>query len=128
MNSVNLMNPRYRLHEQLGAGGMGAVYRAYDRLTQTFVALKQVTVPTELLEFMSRGSYGSSSGLWTALAEEFKTLASLRHPHIISVLDYGFDADRQPFYTMELLRHPTNLLAYGADNTIPDKINLLILP
>ncbi len=38
-----------------------------------------------------------------AIANEFRTLASLRHPHIISVLDYGFDQDGAPFFTMELL-------------------------
>jgi tetratricopeptide (TPR) repeat protein len=105
---------------------MGAVYRAYDRLSRTHVALKQVTVPAELLEFMSRASFGTSSGLWTALAEEFRTLASLRHPHIISVLDYGFDAERQPYYTMELLRKPQNLLNYGASKPLADKLTLII--
>ncbi|MBN8595426.1 MAG: tetratricopeptide repeat protein [Anaerolineae bacterium] len=126
MNTVEIIAHRYRLGEQLGAGGMGAVYRAYDRLNGTEVALKQVNIPLEFLEFMSRASLGATTGLWTALAEEFKTLASLRHPHIISVLDYGFDTHRQPYYTMELLSQPTNLLDYGADKTIPDKINLII--
>ncbi|MBN8591991.1 MAG: tetratricopeptide repeat protein [Anaerolineae bacterium] len=126
MNTVEIIAHRYRLGEQLGAGGMGAVYRAYDRLNGTEVALKQVNIPLEFLEFMSRASLGATNGLWTALAEEFKTLASLRHPHIISVLDYGFDTHRQPFYTMELLTRPATLLNYGADKSIPDKINLII--
>jgi tetratricopeptide (TPR) repeat protein len=117
---------RYRLQEQLGAGGMGAVYRAYDRLSQTHVALKQVTVPPELLEFMSRASFGTSSGLWTALAEEFRTLSSLRHPHIISVLDYGFDAEHQPYYTMELLRKPQNLIKHSEERLLDDKLTLII--
>jgi hypothetical protein len=38
-----------------------------------------------------------------ALAREFRTLASIRHPHIISVLDYGFGPSREPYFTMELL-------------------------
>ena len=37
-----------------------------------------------------------------ALAREFKVLASLRHPNIISVLDYGFDDESQPYITMEV--------------------------
>jgi tetratricopeptide (TPR) repeat protein len=105
---------------------MGAVYRAYDRLNATFVALKQVNIPLEFLEFMSRATLGTTTGLWTALAEEFKTLASLRHPHIISVLDYGFDAQRQPFYVMELLSEPKSLLDYGAGKSVTDKINLVV--
>jgi len=90
MNAIGKIGYRYRLGEQLGEGGMGAVYRAYDRLNGTEVALKQVNIPLEFLEFMSRSTLGATTGLWTALAEEFKILASLRHPHIISVLDYGF--------------------------------------
>ena len=35
---------RYRLIKQIGIGGMGAVYHAYDRLTGTAVALKRVRV------------------------------------------------------------------------------------
>lgn len=126
MNAMGMIGYRYRLGEQLGAGGMGTVYRAYDRLNATEVALKQVNIPLEFLEFMSRATLGATTGLWTALAEEFKTLASLRHPHIISVLDYGFDAERQPYYIMELLSQPTNLLDYGSDLTVPEKINLII--
>jgi hypothetical protein len=45
---------RYVLHEQLGAGAMGAVYRATDRLTGDVVALKRVTTPAEQLAFASR--------------------------------------------------------------------------
>ncbi|MBN8593403.1 MAG: protein kinase [Anaerolineae bacterium] len=126
MNAVGKIGYRYRLGEQLGEGGMGAVYRAYDRLNGTEVALKQVNIPLEFLEFMSRASLGATTGLWMALAEEFKTLASLRHPHIISVLDYGFDTHRQPYYTMELLSQPTNLLDYGSNLTVSEKINLII--
>ena len=84
---------RYALHKQLGAGGMGIVYRATDRLTGRAVALKQVTTPAAQLSFASRSD---ETNLQLALAREFKTLASLRHPHIVSVLDYGFDEQRQP--------------------------------
>ncbi|MCU0481537.1 MAG: tetratricopeptide repeat protein [Anaerolineae bacterium] len=126
MAHQSLIAFRYRLHEELGSGGMGAVYRVYDQLNATYVALKRVNIPTELLDFMSLGSIGSSSGLWVALAEEFKILASLRHPNIISVLDYGFDSTRQPYYTMELLSTPQNLLDYGRDKPLVEKINLLV--
>ncbi len=125
-SETQIIAHRYRLHEQLGAGGMGAVYRAYDRLTHSFVAFKRVNIPAEMLEFMSRATFGTSSGLWAALAEEFRTLSSLRHPNIISVLDYGFEADRQPFYTMELLAKPANLLSYGLNKTISERLTLII--
>jgi tetratricopeptide (TPR) repeat protein len=89
------MNKRYLVVEELGHGGMGIVYRAVDRLTRQTIALKRVTG----LQFASADEMVKSQ---TALAQEFRTLASLRHPYIISVLDYGF-AGEQPFFTMDYL-------------------------
>lgn len=68
---------------------------------------------------------GDSLGLRIALAQEFRTLASLRHPHIISVLDYGFDADRIPFFTMELLQDAVPILTAGRDRPLKEKMQLL---
>src|SRR5262245_28027841 len=79
---------RYLLTGNIGAGGMGEVYRATDRLTGRTIALKRVTTPTERLVFASKPD-DSDADLYLALANEFQTLASLRHPYIISVLDYG---------------------------------------
>ncbi|MCU0482592.1 MAG: protein kinase [Anaerolineae bacterium] len=95
---------RYRVRDLIGKGGMGAVYRAYDRLTGDDVALKHVTVPNVQLRFSSQTADPSEVNLRLILAQEFKTLASLRHPHIISVLDYGFYESHQPYFTMELLK------------------------
>ncbi|HVU12477.1 MAG TPA: protein kinase, partial [Phototrophicaceae bacterium] len=125
-----LIGSRYRLESQLGRGGMGAVYRALDDLTGEEVALKRVLTPTQNLQFASRISDNStaseSTNLRLALAQEFHTLASLRHPNIIRVLDYGFDADRQPYLTMDLLHEPRNLLEAGKGQPLGVKINLLI--
>ncbi len=112
-----LMANRYRLQNLLGKGGMGAVYEALDRLTGQLVALKRVSVDPLLLDFNSRSDESQPS---VTLAHEFRTLASLRHPHIISVLDYGFDDEGQPFFTMPLLREAHAL----ASST--DKIGALI--
>ncbi|PJF25742.1 MAG: hypothetical protein CUN53_11250, partial [Phototrophicales bacterium] len=83
--------------DRIGSGGMGEVYRAQDRLTGKTVALKRVLVPTSALSFASRTSDSSKQALNLSLAREFRALASLRHPHIISVLDYGFmPAEKDP--------------------------------
>ena len=101
-----LIANRYELHERLGAGGMGAVYRATDRLAQTpddeTLALKR------LAEAGGQLSDSQSASDRLGLAREFQTLASLRHPHIIDVLDYGFEAPQaqlrpQPFFTMAMM-------------------------
>ncbi len=118
-----IISRRYILYEPLGSGGMGAVYRAGDRLTGQNVALKRVLVPGERLMF---ASFSGSSSLTLALAQEFKVLASLRHPNIISVLDYGFDEFRQPYFTMELLENTQTLVDFGQDRPLAFQINLLL--
>jgi tetratricopeptide (TPR) repeat protein len=114
---------RYALHEPLGAGGMGAVYRATDRLTGDTVALKRVMVPADQLAFASRGE-GTDASL--ALAQEFRTLASLHHPHVIRVLDYGFDERRQPFYTMSLLENARTIVEAGHGCDLDTQVDLLV--
>jgi len=89
---------RYRRLNLLGAGGMGSIYRALDRLTGETVALKRVT--TSAMQPVTSAEQG------LALAHEFQALAGLRHPHIIAVRDYGFDQSGQPYCSMELLAQP----------------------
>jgi len=114
---------RYQLQDKLGEGGMGAVYRAFDPLEQTIVALKRVNKPLDLLQFNSKVAFIDER---TAMVQEFRTLASLRHPNIISVLDYGFDDKQQPFFTMDLLDNATTVLDYGRDKSEQEKALLLI--
>jgi eukaryotic-like serine/threonine-protein kinase len=121
--SSSLFGRRYVLQDLLGEGGMGAVYQAVDRLTGQSVALKRVLAPADQLTFNSRSE---SVDARMALAQEFQMLASLRHPNIISVLDYGFDAKRQPYFTMDLLTGAQTILRAGRDQPIPYKIDLLI--
>ncbi len=118
-----LFGKRYILHDLLGEGGMGAVYQAVDRLTGMSVALKRVLAPTDQLAFNSRSDTVDAR---MALAQEFQVLASLRHPNVISVLDYGFDDKRQPYFTMDLLTDARTILTAGDRKPVAFKINLLI--
>ncbi len=108
------VNKRYVLLEKLGAGGMGEVYRVSDRLTGQIVALKRVLAP---LESQENTPSSESSDLRLALSREFRLLAALRHPNIVSVIDYGFADDEQPYFTMSLLENARTLLeaAQSAD-------------
>ncbi len=116
------INARYRLLDVLGEGGMSTVYRAYDRLTGDTIALKHVAVPPSQLQFASSHAYQNPV---LALAQEFGVLASLRHPHIIAVHDYGFDAQHRPFFTLDLLDQPQTIIEAGRDQARAFKINLV---
>ena len=114
---------RYQLLERIGSGGMGLIYRARDLLSGQDVALKQVTMSSEQLVFTTKASMTDTR---LALAQEFRLLASLRHPHIISVLDYGFDANQMPYYTMDLLKNPQTIVAYARQLPFKTQIGMLI--
>ena len=73
---------RYQVQEQIGRGGMGIVFRAHDRLLDRVVALKQVTVDDAQLQYRRAENIDD---LRLQLTQEFRTLATLRHPNIISV-------------------------------------------
>jgi tetratricopeptide (TPR) repeat protein len=111
---------RYQLINRLGSGSMGAVYRALDRLNGRIVTLKRVKVPA------APASPSGSSSFDSALAQEFKVLAALRHPNIISVLDYGFDEERQPFFTMDLQENACTIIEAGRTQPLAVRIDLLV--
>lgn len=122
MAETMLIGSRYQLGRSLGAGGMGAVYEALDRLTGQTVALKRVHIEPGQLVFNSRDSNADAR---LALAREFQTMASLRHPNIISVMDYGFDAG-QPYFTMSMLENVQDIRAYAQEQDEAGKVGLLV--
>ncbi len=120
------INNRYILHEPLGQGAMGIVYRATDRLSGGVVALKSVTISGEQLQLASQLATRDNDNFRLALAQEFQTLASLRHPNIISVLDYGFDELSKPYFTMNYLADACTILDFSVEKNREVKIDLLI--
>ena len=81
---------RYRVEAALGRGAMGEVLQVRDDASGDRLALKRLLRP-------------SQDRLAASLFErEYHTLASLRHPRIIQVFEYGH-SDLGPYYTMELL-------------------------
>jgi hypothetical protein len=80
---------RYHILEQLGEGGMAAVYKAFDTRLERAVALKVILPMREHTEkFLKR------------FEREAKGLARLAHPNIVKVLDYG-EHDGLPYLVME---------------------------
>ncbi len=122
---------------------MGAVFAARDRPTGQIIALKCInvrenpeserTAPNTIdipdqentVAPMPISNSGLSLQLRMALAREFRTLSSLRHPNIISVLDFGFDLRNRPYFTMELLQTPRTLIQAGQNLSLSGKLQLL---
>ena len=124
MKSQSLITNRYQLLQKIGQGGMGVVYKAYDRLTGQTIALKQVLMAPSDFEFASRTNIHTDFSIM--LAQEFRTLASIHHPNIINVLDYGFIEGNKPFFTMEYLDNAQNIIETGSNYTLNQKIGLII--
>jgi predicted ATPase len=114
---------RYVLGELLGQGGMGAVYRALDRLTGRAVALKRLLTDSAHLHLHDSQEMRDFR---FNLAREFKLAVSLRHPNIVQMLDYGFDETQHPFFTMELLDAPKTLFDASLYQSLDTKIELII--
>lgn len=118
-----LINNRYELVEKLGEGGMGTVYRALDRLNEETVALKQVKI-NRSISSTTTDTRAIQNRL--ALTTEFQALASLHHPNIVGVLDYGWDSEDMPFFTMAYLENTQNLLDASRDTSLDLRLDYIV--
>jgi eukaryotic-like serine/threonine-protein kinase len=86
---------RYELLEEVGAGGMGTVYRARDHLLDRDVAIKVVHDARDPAALVER------------LRREARTVAALEHPSIPPVHDLGELVDGRAYYVMRFVRGST---------------------
>ncbi len=83
---------RYSLVRLLGDGGMGAVYKAEDNVLRRFVAIK-----------LLHPAAAANPAAVERFLREAQAAASIGHPNIIDILDFG-EADGKPYLVMEYLR------------------------
>ena len=86
-----ILGGRYRLTELLGQGGMATIYRATDTGLGRDVALK-----------LLRPEYLRDPDFSSRFRQEAQAAASLSHPNVVTVFDYGEDPSG-PFIAMEVV-------------------------
>jgi serine/threonine-protein kinase len=88
---MTILVERFELLEKVGEGGMGVVWRAYDRRLERDVAIK-----------LLRPYLAAEPDQRLRLAHEARTLAGLSHDHVVRVYDY-LETDEHAFLVMELV-------------------------
>ncbi len=88
---AGVLDDEYEMLERLGAGGMGTVYRAFQRSLNRYVAVK--IIPARVLD---------SEEQVARFYFEAESAAKLDHPGIVQVFDVG-EANSMHYYAMALV-------------------------
>ena len=91
----SVLGGRFEILGELGAGGMGVVFKARDRELSELVALKM----------LKQDAFVDERGL-EKLKDELKLARKISHPNVLRTFDFG-DADGLPFISMEFVRGVT---------------------
>jgi eukaryotic-like serine/threonine-protein kinase len=97
----------YEILSELGRGGMGVVYKAYQRGLDRTVALKMVL----------SGAHASEEQLRRFILEA-KAVGHLQHPNIVQVFDIG-DSNGLPFFSLEFVDGSTLTKLLAAQPQLP---------
>lgn len=81
----------YQLVSELGRGGMGVVYKAYESALDRYVAIKELS-----------SSLSHDPDLVQRFIREARAMAALNDPHIIQIHFIGQDGE-QPYFAMEFV-------------------------
>ena len=84
--------PQYEVVSLLGRGGMGAVYKGRQAALERFVAIKLLPLEVSVDE-----EYAGR------FVREARAMASLSHPNIIGVHDFGTTAEGHLYFVMEFI-------------------------
>jgi serine/threonine-protein kinase len=117
MTDKIILNNRYQLDETLGSGGMAVVYRARDTTLERTVAIKVL-----------RKDYSSNPEFRERFHQEAKAAANLAHPNIVTIHDFGLDAEHRLFIVMEYVPGTDlkNLMRRRGRYSIDETISLMV--
>jgi tetratricopeptide (TPR) repeat protein len=90
----DVLSDRYRLDEEIGHGGMGIVFRAWDVELERRVAVKILAAHLRVGDARER------------LFREARAAAALSHPRVVAVYDVG-EHHNMPYFVMELVDGPS---------------------
>ncbi|MCC6557953.1 MAG: response regulator [Polyangiaceae bacterium] len=105
--SGRIVGGKYRLEREIGRGGMGSIWVAFDTTLRRRVALK-------LMGSEQPGSPVAQS----RFEREAMAIAQLRNPHVIQIHDYGID-EGGPYIVMELLEGEDLEVRLERQRTLP---------
>jgi serine/threonine protein kinase len=95
MGTGRLIAGRYRLHEPIGRGAMGIVWRGRDELLDRDVAVKEVQIT-------AHAAAADAEVIYQRTLREARTAARLSHPSVVTVFDV-VEEDGSPWIVMELI-------------------------
>jgi eukaryotic-like serine/threonine-protein kinase len=105
----------YAILSELGRGGMGIVYKAFEPKLDRYVAIKELS-----------SSLSHDPALVQRFLREAQAMAALNDPHIIQIHYIGQD-DEQPYFAMEFVdgESLSSLLERVGKFTVSDSLKLL---
>lgn len=117
-----LLADRYWLERRLGRGAMGQVYLAEDRNLGT----RKVAVKTVRQDIINSDDLQEGEAL-ARFELEAMSAASIRHPHIVDVTDFGESEDGVFFLVMEYVEGESLHRLLRREGTLPIKRGVKIL-
>ena len=107
---------KYELHQLLGEGAMGIVWKSYDTVLRRYVALKLLS-----------SSFRKTKDMQERFLREARAAGAIQHPNIVTVYDLG-ESEGQLYIAMELVegRDLSDMIALRDPLALERKLDITI--
>jgi hypothetical protein len=112
MTGARIVGNRYRLLEPAGKGGMGTVWRAWDKLLAREVAIKEIVLPSD----MTREKWAK---VYARTMREAQAPARIRHPGVANVYDVSAPDEVPAWIAMEFVAGRSLQTVLSEDGPLP---------